>query len=60
MPVLKLMKRFALAVGIVSGLATSASAQQPPVADIVEGGGLKISEGTVLHPVLGIETGIVH
>lgn len=60
MPFLKVirMKRLVLAIGSLGLLATSALAQ--PVTSIVEGGGVKVGEGTVVHPVLGVETGVVH
>ncbi len=40
------------------GLASSNASAQP-VSEVVEGAGVKVGDGTVLHPVLGIETGVV-
>lgn len=54
--------RLVLAGGVVA-LAASASpvlAQQTEVSDVVEGAGIKVGEGTVIHPVLGIESGVVY
>ncbi len=64
------MKRTALIV-VIAALAVAASrrtahAQAPAVSapespdqTIVEGAGVKVGEGTVLHPVVGVETGYV-
>ncbi len=52
------MNRYVLALGCVSLLATSAFAQS--AGGVVEGAGVKVGEGTVLHPVIGVETGVVH
>jgi hypothetical protein len=53
------MFRSAIALGLLTISVTSASAQTPPVTEVVEGAGIKIGEGTVLHPIIGIETGVV-
>lgn len=54
------MKLVALAAGCaILAVGSAASAQEAPVAAIVEGGGVKVGDGTVIHPVVGIETGIV-
>ncbi|MGE0396529.1 MAG: hypothetical protein AB7T06_07430 [Kofleriaceae bacterium] len=54
------MKRVALALGLVAAGSAAAFAQQPPPAAIVEGSGVKVGEGTVLHPIVGVESGVIH
>jgi hypothetical protein len=44
--------------GVVFALSNLAIAQ--PVSDVVEGAGVKVGEGTVMHPVLGIESGVIY
>jgi opacity protein-like surface antigen len=53
------MRRFAYVVAGCLWLSASIAVAQP-VSSVVEGAGVKVGEGTVLHPVLGVETGIVH
>jgi hypothetical protein len=56
-------KGFLLAGVVVAVLAASAGpvlAQQTEVSDVVEGAGIKVGEGTVIHPVLGVESGLVY
>ena len=48
-----------LAAGFLLGGATIAQAQTT-VPDVVEGAGIKVGEGTVIHPVLGVESGVVY
>lgn len=50
-----------MGVAALLGLATPAAAEAPAgsAAAIVEGPGVKIGEGSVLHPILGAETGII-
>ena len=43
---------------ICANLLASGEATAQPAA-IVEGAGVKVGEGTVIHPILGIETGVV-
>ncbi len=53
-------KLVTLAVGcVILGAGSAAWAQEAPVAAVVEGGGVKVGEGTVIHPIIGIETGVV-
>jgi hypothetical protein len=62
------MKRLLLAIGVIVAVQATASAQNigqfdpedavAPVS-IVEGPGVKVGEGTVLHPIFGLETGFV-
>jgi hypothetical protein len=49
-------------VVVVAALGTPVLAQETGtgVTDIVEGAGIKVGEGTVLHPILGIDSGIVY
>lgn len=56
------MNRSLIALVLVSAAATRAHAQGSPmqVGEVVEGAGIKVGEGTVLHPVLGVETGVVN
>src|SRR5258705_1628314 len=58
------MIRFGLTLaGAALVLVASASpvaAQATVVPDVVEGAGIKIGEGTVIHPVLGVESGVVY
>src|SRR4051812_18800126 len=47
----------------VSGISSTSSAVNPwsslaPIS-IVEGPGIKVGEGTVLHPIVGLETGYI-
>jgi opacity protein-like surface antigen len=42
----------------IAGLSSLASAQ--PATELVEGAGVKVGEGTVIHPIVGVESGIVH
>jgi hypothetical protein len=62
------MNRLPLALGVL--LATSATASAQAVASfdpsdavapisVVEGPGVKVGEGTVLHPIFGVETGFI-
>lgn len=62
------MNRLLLTAGLVAALHATANAQATASFDagdavdpisIVEGPGVKIGEGTVLHPVFGVETGVV-
>jgi hypothetical protein len=48
-------------LGVIVLYASNARAQQAESGAnaVVEGGGVKIGEGTVFHPILGIETGVV-
>jgi hypothetical protein len=55
------MTRLSLAVGaVLLALGTPALAQETQVTDVVEGAGIKVAEGTVIHPILGIDTGVVY
>jgi hypothetical protein len=55
------MTRLSLAVlAVLIALGSTAMAQQTEVSDVVEGAGIKVGEGTVIHPVLGVESGIVY
>ncbi len=53
------MKLLGLTTGCVALLlaATNAAAQTPSAT--VEGAGIKVGEGTVIHPVIGVATGVV-
>lgn len=54
------MKLVALATGCtILCLGSVAAAQEAPVAAVVEGGGVKVGDGTVIHPIIGIETGVI-
>lgn len=44
----------------ISSSSTSASNDTSGVSDVVEGAGVKVGEGTVIHPVLGVEVGVVN
>jgi hypothetical protein len=44
----------------VGGSGTGASTGSEGVSDVVEGAGVKVGEGTVVHPVLGIEVGVIN
>jgi hypothetical protein len=62
MPVHNVRKPFAIALlgAVFLGLSAGpARAQDGPVGEVVEGAGIKVSEGTVIHPVLGVETGFI-
>jgi hypothetical protein len=54
------MTRLSLVVVAVLVMGSSALAQSTQVTEVVEGAGIKVGEGTVIHPVLGIESGVVY
>lgn len=65
MKTLALIAGFSAATALLA-VATPASAQQAaqvsavnPNSNIVEGPGIKIGEGTVFHPIIGMETGAI-
>lgn len=49
----------ALVAGLVGASASAAHAQAEVAPGSVEGPGVKVGEGTVIHPVVGVETGVI-
>ncbi|MBP6840639.1 MAG: hypothetical protein KA190_25300 [Kofleriaceae bacterium] len=52
--------RTVLAAALSAAVLAAASPAAAQEAGVVEGPGIKVGEGTVLHPVLGVESGVIH
>jgi hypothetical protein len=51
--------RTVLAAALSAAVLAAASPAAAQEAGVVEGPGIKVGEGTVLHPVLGVESGVI-